>query len=86
SLNSREDGRISVTIRDNGHGIPPENLKHIFEPFFSTKGEFGTGLGLSITHDIVDRLGGEINVHSQVGEGTAFTVILPVKSAITWGK
>lgn len=73
------DGMLAVTIRDNGSGIPKENLKYIFEPFFSTKGEFGTGLGLSITHDIVEKLGGRIDVESEPGVGTSFTVTLPVK-------
>jgi signal transduction histidine kinase len=75
------DGMLAVTIRDNGSGIPEENLKYIFEPFFSTKGEFGTGLGLSITHDIVEKLGGRIDVESEPGIGTSFTVILPMRRA-----
>ena len=62
-------------------GISEENLKHIFEPFFSTKGEFGTWLGLSITRDIVEKLGGEIDVQSEKGKGTRFLVTLPVKKA-----
>jgi two-component system NtrC family sensor kinase len=69
---------VAVTITDNGHGIAGEDLKHIFEPFFSTKGEMGTGLGLSITRDIVEKLGGVIEVKSEVGKGTSFTVNLPV--------
>ena len=71
---------IAIVIKDNGAGIPPENLKHIFEPFFSTKREFGTGLGLSITRDIVSRLGGKIDVTSEAGQGTCFTVTLPHQS------
>lgn len=69
---------IVVAITDNGKGIPPENLRHIFEPFFSTKGEFGTGLGLSITRDIVEKLGGRINVESELGKGTRFLITLPI--------
>lgn len=69
--------RIAVTITDNGVGIPKDELEHIFEPFYSTKGEFGTGLGLSITQDIVQKLGGEIIVESEPGKGTDFKVILP---------
>jgi signal transduction histidine kinase len=72
--------RVEVWIRDDGCGISEENLKHIFEPFFSTKGDFGTGLGLSITFGIVKRLGGEIRVQSREGVGTTFTVRLPVKA------
>jgi signal transduction histidine kinase len=73
------DNKTDVLIKDNGSGISPENLKHIFEPFFSTKGEFGTGLGLSITHDIVKRLGGTIDVFSELGKGTEFIITLPLK-------
>lgn len=75
--------RIAVHIRDTGSGIAEENLQHIFEPFFSTKGEFGTGLGLSITYGIVKKLGGDIRVNSTLGEGSTFTVILPMKPAAT---
>lgn len=70
--------RVEVMISDNGCGIPPENLKRIFEPFFSTKGRKGTGLGLAITYGIVKKLGGEISVESEVGRGTSFRVTLPV--------
>nr|MBN2277960.1 two-component sensor histidine kinase [candidate division Zixibacteria bacterium] len=68
---------IAVTIIDNGMGISEDNLRHIFEPFYSTKGKFGTGLGLSITLDIVQKLGGNINVNSELGKGTSFVVKLP---------
>jgi len=79
-LSARTDGadRVSAEIRDSGVGISEENLKHIFEPFYSTKGEFGTGLGLSITYDLVQKLGGSIDVRSKLGEGTTFTVSLPI--------
>ncbi len=76
---ARDAGSVAITISDNGSGISEENLAHIFEPFFSTKGEFGTGLGLSITRDIVEKLGGKIEVESELGKGTRFTVILPLK-------
>lgn len=75
----KDNGTVVVAITDNGKGIAEENLRHIFEPFFSTKGEFGTGLGLSITRDIIEKLGGEIEVQSEVGRGTRFLTILPVK-------
>ena len=71
--------RVAITIRDRGRGISPEDLEHIFEPFFTTKKESGTGLGLSITYGIVEKLGGQIEVESQVGRGTSFTVTLPIK-------
>jgi len=72
---------ISVAISDTGCGIPEDVRSRIFEPFFTTKdvGK-GTGLGLSISWDIVRRHGGRIEVDSQPGNGTTFTVILPVKS------
>jgi signal transduction histidine kinase len=71
--------KISVTITDDGCGIPAENLGTVFEPFFSTKGQKGTGLGLSITYGLVQKLGGNISVASEVDKGTSFTITLPVK-------
>ena len=75
----REGEMVVVSISDTGYGIKPENLKHIFDPFFTTKpiGE-GTGLGLSVTYSIVERHCGSINVKSKLGEGTTFTVAIPV--------
>ena len=70
---------IDVLICDSGPGIPPEIIKRIFDPFFTTKeAGKGTGLGLSITYGLVKKLGGHISVDSKVGEGTTFTVSLPV--------
>ncbi len=72
--------RVAVTIEDNGKGISQENIKRIFEPFFSTKTrQGGTGLGLSITYGLVEKLGGTIHVESEVGQGTIFTIELPIK-------
>lgn len=70
-------GEQFVSISDDGPGIAAENLPHIFEPFFSTKGQFGTGLGLSITYGLVQKLGGRIEVDSAPGAGACFTVFLP---------
>ena len=78
SLKREGDSMVAVTISDNGPGIPQEHIDHIFEPFFSTKGDYGTGLGLSITVGIVEKLGGRIDVQSTVGEGASFTVRLPI--------
>ena len=78
--NKKEDHTIEIAIADNGVGISNENLEHIFEPFYTTKGKYGTGLGLSITYGIVQKLGGNINVKSKLGEGTTFTIHLPIKS------
>ncbi|MBU0741920.1 two-component sensor histidine kinase [bacterium] len=75
--------RVEVTIADDGPGIPGDQLESIFEPFYSTKGEFGTGLGLSITYDLVRKLGGRITVRSELGAGTVFTVVLPRKAPST---
>ncbi len=73
------EGRVAVSVSDDGVGIPESNLEHIFDPFFTTKQGAGTGLGLSITYGIVEKLGGEIGVRSKVGEGTTFTVTLPIE-------
>jgi PAS domain S-box-containing protein len=71
-------GFIAVRIADEGSGIAPETLVKIFEPFFTTKGlNKGTGLGLSQVHGFAKQSGGEIDVDSQVGIGTSFTLYLP---------
>jgi two-component system, NtrC family, sensor kinase len=72
---------VAVSVQDNGIGMSKETLQHIFEPFFTTKKGSGTGLGLSITYGIVKKLGGEVEVHSQQGVGSTFTVYLPKKPA-----
>jgi two-component system NtrC family sensor kinase len=68
---------VRITVSDNGTGIPDDIIKHIFDPFFSTKKEKGTGLGLSISYGIIDKLGGTINVFSKVGQGSDFVITLP---------
>ena len=72
---------INVEIRDNGIGIPEQNLPKIFEPFFTTKevGK-GTGLGLSIAYNIIKNHNGTIEVHSKVNEGTTFTIKIPIST------
>lgn len=75
----REDKqKVKIMVKDNGSGISPQNLNKIFTPFFTTKpvGK-GTGLGLSVCYGIVDNLGGTINVSSEKGQGTTFTITLP---------
>ena len=76
---ARQGEEVRVTVADTGTGIPPEKLSRIFEPFYTTKqaGQ-GTGLGLSLCQRVVRQHGGRILVESQLGRGTAFTVILPV--------
>jgi signal transduction histidine kinase len=70
---------IAVSVADNGVGIPKENLGKVFEPFFTTKKGYGTGLGLSVTYGIVQKLGGQISVESELGKETRFTISLPIK-------
>jgi len=72
-----EDRRLAVTFSDTGQGIAAEHLDQIFEPFFSTREE-GTGLGLTVSRNVIEHHGGDISVQSAPGEGTTFTVWLPV--------
>jgi two-component system cell cycle sensor histidine kinase/response regulator CckA len=67
-----------MTVSDTGTGIPPDALPHIFEPFFTTKAPLGSGLGLAQVHGIVGSHEGRIDVETQVGKGTTFTIYLPV--------
>ncbi len=75
------DDQVEVMIQDDGSGVAPENIPRLFEPFFTTKevGK-GTGLGLHIAYDIVKKHRGTIEVQSEWGKGTAFTVRLPVST------
>ncbi|WP_414526925.1 sensor histidine kinase [Nodularia chucula] len=76
-----DESFIKVGIKDNGSGIPPEIMNKLFNPFFTTKpiGK-GTGLGLSICYQIIKQHEGKINVTSELGKGTEFMIILPVKT------
>ena len=73
---SSASGFIEVRISDEGIGIPEENLKQIFEPFYTTR-DNGSGLGLSISYKIIEAHDGDISVESQPDKGTTFTVQLP---------
>jgi signal transduction histidine kinase len=74
----QEGDWVSVSVNDTGCGIPPENMDKLFTPFFTTRDEVkGVGLGLAISHGIVERNGGRIEVQSEVGKGSTFTVVLP---------
>lgn len=70
---------IQIDIADTGEGISPENLKKIFDPFFTTKKSQGTGLGLSISLSYIKSHNGDIQVKSQPGQGTTFSIILPIR-------
>jgi len=78
-----DSDNVYVSVKDNGKGMPKDVQKRVFEPFFTTKeAGKGTGLGLSISADIVRKHGGEIAVESEFGEGTTFTVRLPLNSPL----
>lgn len=80
---SCQNGEATIQIKDDGIGIPPTDQERLFEVFHRAKnvGKIpGTGLGLSIVKKFVDLHGGQITVNSEVGVGTTFTVLLPVKS------
>jgi len=76
---------VRLTVSDTGAGIPPEQLPHIFRKFFQADNQHsaahdGTGLGLAIAKQIVDAHGGKLTVESRVGEGTKFSITLPVRT------
>jgi signal transduction histidine kinase len=86
-IRTRKHGNgVAVDIEDNGSGIPKDVLPKIFDPFFTTKdiGK-GTGLGLSISYKIIKQHGGHIDVESNPGQGTRFTVYLPIEPPVTPG-
>jgi signal transduction histidine kinase len=75
-------GEIEFVIADNGHGIPPEHISDIFQPFFTTKGELGTGLGLPLSRNIIERHRGNMRLRSSVRagkSGTIFKISLPAR-------
>jgi PAS domain S-box-containing protein len=80
---------VEVKIEDSGRGIPQDELKRIFDPFYSTKGVWGksgasgTGLGLSISKNIALKLGGDIKVESVVGKGSTFTISIPISTSVS---
>ncbi|MCD6335725.1 MAG: GAF domain-containing protein [Candidatus Latescibacteria bacterium] len=79
AIKTKMNGKgIQAIFSDTGQGIPPEDLAHIFDPFFSTKLE-GDGLGLAVSHQMMERFGGKILVESAPGEGATFTVWFPLR-------
>jgi signal transduction histidine kinase len=82
-----QDDRVLLAVEDDGPGIPKDLLPRIFDPFFTTKdvGE-GSGLGLSIVHGIIERHGGHIEVESDVGKGTRFSISFPLLTASQAGR
>jgi len=74
---SSQDGRARIEVSDTGRGIAAEDISRVFEPYYSTK-ETGTGLGLAIARKAVDDHHGTISAKSKVGEGTTFTITLPL--------
>ena len=72
-----DEGKVYITVTDTGKGIPPDILHKIFEPYFTTKPD-GSGLGLTMTYKVIKEHGGDIQVHSEVGSGTRFTLMLPI--------
>jgi two-component system NtrC family sensor kinase len=78
----QEDGRVQIDVIDSGHGIDPEHIHRIYDPFFTTKGSHkGTGLGLSVTYGIIQEHGGAIKVYSRPGGGTRFHLEFPSVTA-----
>ena len=78
TISSEDEGRRArIDVTDTGHGIAPENISQVFEPYYSTK-ETGTGLGLAIVKKAIDDHGGTITVKSKQSEGTTFTITLPI--------
>jgi signal transduction histidine kinase len=83
TVTAAEDKRakqVEIMVKDTGCGIPDEHMQYLFDPFFSTKEVgYGTGLGLSVAHGIIEQHKGTLSVESRVGEGSVFTIRLPLK-------
>lgn len=75
-ITTDRNGWVAIIFQDTGPGVPPEDIKNIFNPFFTTKNK-GTGLGLAITHKVITDHGGHIEVTNRIGKGTRFIIDLP---------
>jgi two-component system sensor histidine kinase/response regulator len=73
-----EDSHATISVTDNGHGMTPETLSRIWEPYFSTKGDQGNGMGLDISRKLIESHGGEITCQSALNQGATFVIRLPV--------
>ena len=77
---TKGSGNVAIDIRDNGSGISADDLSKIFDPYFTTKPK-GTGLGLTIVQKIIEAHHGQVKVRSAIGQGTVFSITLPLNSA-----
>ena len=83
----KDQEKVEIDVQDTGAGIPPEHLPYIFDPFFTTKAVgLGTGLGLSVAYGIVERHGGTLTAKSEVGEGSTFTIKIPLRGEAAHGE
>jgi signal transduction histidine kinase len=85
-LEMKGERGIEISVKDNGVGIPPEDISRIFEPFYrgrNTKNEKGIGLGLSLVKQVVELHGGKVDVQSELGQGSTFSIRIPVVTKST---
>ena len=79
TITTKKEGQsASISVADTGTGIPPENISKLFEPLFTTKSR-GVGLGLAIVKSVIEAHGGTITVKSEVGHGSKFCIVLPLR-------
>jgi len=79
SMDDVKENQLTIDVSDNGCGMDDVTMEKIFDPFFTTKSsEEGTGLGMYIVHNLIEKMGGRIEVHSRLGQGSNFRVILGI--------
>jgi len=81
NIDAAQRPQVRIEVSDTGTGIRPEVLPHVFEPFYTTKGDAGTGLGLMIVKDAIEHAGGAVRIESQYGKGTTILLELPEASS-----